>query len=144
MDGLCPVPVGRDLEDGGAAETTMGEKHFLAEGIFPGRGDDFGGDTRERGIALLISAMEEERDEGWASGNDVVAELAGEVIAERGGAHLRDGEAAGGDDKCRSTEFVGAGAKNEFGGAGGFGDASVEENLNARGAALGFKQVGDV
>ena len=75
MDGLGFIPVGGDLEDGGAAETAMGEEHFFAEGIFPGGGDDFGGDSGQFGIAMMIGAIENERDESGARGNDFVAEL---------------------------------------------------------------------
>lgn len=47
----------------------------------------------------MILRVEDQRDEARASFDDGVVELAGELIAERGGAHLGDGEAAGGDDE---------------------------------------------
>ena len=124
-NGLSGVPVGGDLKDGGAAQATMGEEHFFTKRIFTRGSYHLGGHPREFGIALMIGAMEDERDEGGTSGNDIVAKLPGEVVAEGGGAHLRDGEATGGNNQYRSAKFGGAGAKNEFGDAGDFGDACV-------------------
>lgn len=105
LNGLGFLPVGGNLEYGGTAETAMGEKHFFAKGIFPGGGDDLGGDSRQLGIAMMIGTIEHERNESGACGNDFVLELASKVVAERSGAHFGDGEAAGGDDKDGSAEF---------------------------------------
>ena len=76
LDRLAFVPVRGDLENRGAAEATMGEEHLLAKGILTGDGSNHvGGDTREFGIAMLIGAIEDERNKGRPSGNDVKAEL---------------------------------------------------------------------
>ena len=144
MDGLRFFPVGGDLENGRTAETAMGEKHFFAEGILSGGGDDLGGDSDQLGIAMMIGAIENERDESGARRNDFVAELASEVIAEGRGAHFGDGEAAGGDDQDGGAKFGGLRAEDEFGAALNFGDAGVEEDLDVGGMAFGFEKVGDV
>jgi len=90
MDGLAFFPVGGDLENRRAAEAAMGEEHFFAEGVFVGRGDDFGGDAGKFGVAVVVGAIEDERNEGGARGDDFVAELAGQVVAEGSGAHFGD------------------------------------------------------
>jgi hypothetical protein len=72
-----------------------------------------------------------------------MAELAGEVVPERSGAHLGDGEAAGGDDEDGSAKFGGVRAENKFRSAANFGYASVENDLNLRGPAFAFEQIGD-
>ena len=65
-------------------------------------GDDFGGEAGEVAPGGGVFGREDEGDEGGAGFDDVEAELAGDVVAEAGGAHLGDGEAAGGDDEgCR-------------------------------------------
>jgi len=143
VDELALFPVGRDLENGGAAEAAMSEEHFFAEGIIIGGSDDLGGDAGEFGVAAVIGAIEDEGNEGGTRGNDVMAELAGEVVTEGGGSHLGDGEAAGGDDEDGSAKFGGIGAKEEFGGAPDFGDACVDEDLDVGGATSGFEQVDD-
>ena len=56
------------------------------------------GDAAQVAPSCGVFGVEDEWDEGGAAGDDVEAELFGERVAEGGGAHLRDGEAAGGDD----------------------------------------------
>ncbi len=132
------------MEDGGPAETAMSEEHFFAEGIFPRGGDDFGGDSGQFRIAMVIGAIENERDKSRARGNDFVAELSSEVVAEGGSAHFGDGKAAGGDDEDGGAKFGGIRVEDEFGGTLNFGDAGVEEDLDLGGATFGFEEVGDV
>lgn len=144
MNGLGGLPVGRDLENCGAAEAAMGEEHFFAEGMLCGGGDDFGGDAGKLGVAAMIFAMKNERNEGGSCGNDVVAKLAGQVVAEGSSADFGNGEAAGGDDENGCTKFGGVGAKDEFGGALDFRDAGVEEDLDFGGATFGFEESSDV
>ncbi len=98
------IPVRRDLENGGTTKAAVREKHFFAEVVVIGGGDDLCGDAGEFGVTLAIGGMEEERDEGGTRRNDVDAELAGEIVTERSGAHLGDGEAAGGHHEDRSRE----------------------------------------
>ncbi len=93
---------------------------------------------------MMIVAIENERDESGARGNDIVAELASDVVAEGSGAHFGDGEATGGEDEDRGAEFGGFGTEDEFGGALNFSDAGVEEDLDLGGATFGFEEVGDV
>jgi hypothetical protein len=140
---LAFLPIGGDLENGGSTEAAMGEEHFFAEPSFAGAGDDFGGDSGELGIALIIGSMEDERDERGTRGNNFVTELAGEVVAERGGAHFGDGETASGDDKSRRAEFVARRAQNKFAEALDFRDARVQKNLDLSGATFGFEKIGD-
>jgi hypothetical protein len=131
------------LENGGTAKAAMGEEHFFAEPSFADAGDNFGGDSGELGIALMIGSMEDERDERGTRGNNFVAELAGEVVAERGGAHFGDGETAGGDDENGRAEFVARRAQNKFAGALDFSDARVQKNLDLSGTTFGFEKMGD-
>jgi hypothetical protein len=145
LDGLALFPIGGDLKNGGAAEAAMGEEHFFAErNLAGGRGDNFGGDAGEFGVAVVVGAIEDERNESRASGDDVMAELAGEVVPERSGAQFGDGKPAGGDDEDGSAKFGGVGTKEEFGGALDFGDAGVDEDLDTSGATFGFEQVDDL
>jgi hypothetical protein len=140
---LIFLPVGRDLENGGSAESAMGEKHFFAEGVFPDGSDNFGGNSREFGIAAMLRSVEYEGNERGTRGNKAMAELAGEVVAERGGAHFGDGEAAGSNDENGRAKFFGAGAEDKFGGALNFRNAGVDEDLDLGGAAFGFEKIGD-
>jgi hypothetical protein len=144
MDGLGFVPVGGDLQDGGTAETAMGKEHFFAKGIFSGSGDDFGGDPRQLGIAMMIGGVENERDQSGARGDNLVAELASEVVAEGRGAHFGDGEPASGDDEDGGAKLGGLRAKDEFRGTLNFGDTGANEDLDLGGAALGLEEVDDV
>ncbi len=83
VEGLAGTPVGRGLQNGGAAEAAMREQHLFAKtrggaaALWrPGPGDDFSGDAGKFGPAGLISA-ENERDEGRAGFDDAETELAG-------------------------------------------------------------------
>jgi hypothetical protein len=91
----------------------------------------------------MIGAVKDKRNEGGARRNDIVAEQAGDVVAERRCAHFRDGKAAGGDDEDWRAEFVGGGAQDKFRGAVDFGDARVEKNLDVSGAAFEFEKISD-
>ncbi len=144
FDGLAFAPVTRRLENGGAAEAAMGEEHFFAEGIFIGGGDDFGGDAGEIGVTLAVGGVEEERNESGARGNDLQAELSGEVVAEASGAHFGDGEAASGDDEGGGAVFGGIGADDEGGSAADFADVGVDGDFHTGRAALGFEHGDDL
>ena len=132
------------MEDRRATQAAMREKHFFAEGIVAGGGDDFRRDAGKFGIAARIGPVENKRNKSGTCGDDLVAKLASEVVAEGRGAHFGDRETAGSDDKDRSAEFRGIRAQNEFGGALHFGDVGVEENLDVGGAAFSFEKIGDV
>ena len=105
VDGLALFPVGRDLENGGTTQSAMSEEHFFAEGTLPSGGDDVSGHTGEFCVATAVGTTEDERNKGGARGNDFVAELACEVVAEGGGAHFGNGQATRGDDEDRCTKF---------------------------------------
>src|SRR6185312_12468650 len=103
-------PIRRNLQDGGAAESAMGEEHFFAEA---GSGArimaacfDFGGESGEGGVVGAVAIVPKQRNERRALRLDSERELAGEVVSEAGGAHLRDGEAASGNDERGSAKFV--------------------------------------
>ena len=144
MNGAAFFPVGGDLEDRRTAQAAMREKHFFAKGIVGGGGDDFRRDASKFGIAARIGPVESKRNKSGTRGDDLVAKLASEVVAEGSSAHFGDRETAGGDNESGSAEFRGIRAQNEFGGALHFGDAGVEKNLNVGGAAFGFEKIGDV
>lgn len=144
LNGLTLFPVRRDLENGGAAESAMGEKHLFAERSSASGGDDFGGDASEFGIAMIVGALKDEGNEGGTSGDDFVAELVGEVVAEGSGAQFGDGQAAGSNNQCGRVEFGAVRAQDKSGGALDFADASVEEDLYVRGATFGFEHVSDL
>ena len=119
FDGLAGLPVGGDLEDGGAAEAAVGDEHFLAEGgagvAGAGGGDDLRGEAGEITPAGAILRGEGERDERGAGGDDAESELFGEGVAEAGGTHPGDGEAAGGDDQGHGLEGACGGFDAEAG-----------------------------
>ena len=84
---------------------------------------------------VALAVVRDEKTRGTRAGrgaNNFQAELAGEVVAESGGAHLGDGEAAGGDDESGGAKFAGIAADDEFGVAANFADFGVQENLDAR------------
>ena len=72
-----------------------------------GGGDDFGGEAREVAPVGRVFGGEDEGDEGGAGLDDFEVELAGEVVAEGGGAHLGDGETSGGDDEGLGDDWAG-------------------------------------
>ncbi len=94
------------MKNGRAAESAMSEEHFFAERLVRGGGDDVGGNAGEFGVAVTVGTLEDEGDEGGTGGDEFVAELAGEIIAEGGGTHFGDGESAGGDDENGSAKFL--------------------------------------
>src|ERR1700739_4047641 len=121
----------------------MGEEHFFAEGgVAPG-GDDFGGDASEVGVAFAVGGMEDERDECGTSGDDVQTELAGEIVAECGGAHFGDGDSAGGDDESGGAVFGFTGADAEGGVTADFADSGGDYDFYVGIAAFGFKHGDD-
>ena len=163
-DGLAGFPVGGDLEDGGAAEAAVGDEHLLSKGgVWKGRawvataagggdglsgGDgrrsNFGAEAGEVAPAVAVVWIEDEGDEGGAGFDDAEAELSGDVVAEGGGAHLGDGEAAGGDDYGLCDEGAGGGFEAEGGVAGEGEDAGAEEGGDMGGGALALEHGGDV
>ena len=122
----------------------MGEEHFFAEGGVPCRGDDFGGDAGEVGVALAVGGMEDERDESGAGWDNLQAELAGEIVAEAGCAHFGDGDAAGGDDEDGGTIFGFAGADGERSVVADFTDVGIDHDFYIGVAALGFEHGDDL
>ena len=115
------LPVGGDLQDGGAAEAAVGDEDLFAEGGWGGAGAlgalAVAMTSAERPVRshqrALFCGVEDERDERGAGGDDVEAELVGDLVAEGGGAHLGDGEAAGGDDDGVGVEGAGGGLDAE-------------------------------
>ena len=84
----------------------MSDEQVLVEAAAADGGDDARGDSGEIAESLLIGGGEDKWDKSGARFDDFEAELTGEVIAETGGAHFGDGQAAGGDDECGSAEFA--------------------------------------
>lgn len=144
LNGLAFFPVRRNLENGGATEAAMSEEHFLPEGMVGGRSDHVGGDTCELSVAMVVGAIENERNEPRPRRDGVHTELTRKVVTKGSGAHLRDGESAGGDDKDGSAKFGGIGAQDEFGGALDFGDARIREDLHIGGTTFDLKHIGDI
>jgi len=122
----------------------MGEEHFFGEGGVACRGDDLGGDASEVGVALAVGGMEEERDESGTGWDNVQAELAGEVVAEAGGAHFGDGDSAGGDDESGGAVFGSVSADGECGVATDFADFGVDNDFCVGVAAFGFEHGDDL
>ena len=100
LDRVAFFPVGRDLQDGRAAEAAVGDQQFFDEAGFGGWSVDADqcGEAGELGPGGFFTG-EEKRDQGWAGFDDSQAELAGEVVAECGCSEFGDGKAAGGDDE---------------------------------------------
>jgi len=122
----------------------MGEEHFFGEGGVACRGDDFGGDTSEIGVAFAVGGMEDERDEGGTGWNNVQAELTGEVVAETGGAHFGDGDSAGGDDESGGAIYGCVCADGEGDIAANFADFGVDNDFYVSVAAFGFEHGDDL
>ena len=105
-DRLAVAPIGRDLQDRGAAEAAVGEQGGFAESCLAGARDDLGRDARQ-GLEQGAVGREGERDQRRARLDDLVAEAAGDVIGEAGRAELGDRQAAGGEDQPRSGSVRG-------------------------------------
>ena len=143
-DGLTFRPIRRNLQNGRAAKSAVGEEHFFAEFFLAKGNDDVGGNSCQFAAALAIGGMKDERNERGARRDNFQAELAGEVVAERGGAHLGDGQASRGDDQRGRAKFVGVGACDKFRGSADFLDLSVQTNPHVRGAAFLLQHSGDL
>ncbi len=153
-DGVAGAPEGGDLKDGRTGEAAVGEEGFFAEGGWAaggaGSGDDLGGEAGEVAPGDAVGLGEDQGDEGGAGLKDGDVELAGEVVAEAGGAELGDGEAAGGDDEGLAAEVAGGGFEMEAGGVGGSGMGAVdgvnsggETELGVGGGALALEHGDD-
>jgi len=109
-----------------------------------GGGDDVGGDAGEFGVPIAVGGMKEEGNETGTGWNDLDAKLTGQVIAERGSTHFRNGEAAGGDDEDGGGKVSRLAMSDKFRGVMDFADLGIEENLDGSGAGFRFKEVDDV
>ena len=101
------------------------------------------GNTGEVAVVVAVLWTEREWDEGGSGCDDFQTELAGEIIAESGGAHLGDGEATGGYDQDGCAEFAGFGECHEFGAALDFSNFAFRKNLHPRGLTFHVQHVGD-
>lgn len=147
-DRFARVPIGRDLQDGGAAQAAVRDQHALAESMrFTCLGISLNqylsGNTGEVAIFLAIFRRERERDQRGFWRDDCQAELAGEIVPEGSGAHFGDGESAGSHDESGSAVLRGFGARHKFSGALHFADFAVEEDFYASSFAFYFEQVRD-
>ncbi len=113
VDGLGLLPIGRDLQDGRAAEAAMREEHLLAKAALAGGSDDRRRDAGEAGKMRALRTGEGQRNERGAAGFDGDAELARDVVAETSGADFGNGEASGGDDESGSRVEGVAGGDGE-------------------------------
>ncbi len=159
QDGLAGLPVGRDLQDGRAAEAAVGDEDFLAEsgcvrslvccGLRVEAAallNDASAETPARSPQVSeVGGSKGERDEGGAGLDEGEAELAGEFVAEAGGAHFGDREAAGGDDEGRREKRAGGGFDAEAGAGGGDGgDVGFELDADASFGAFALEQGDEV
>src|SRR5579862_560128 len=141
----CPLaPVRRNLQDGGTAEAAVGNEHVLVEAATSNGGDDASRDSGEIAEALLIGLKKHERHERGARLDDLESEVAGEVVAEAGGAHLWDGQASRSNDECGSAELAAMGQHVEGVVAADFGDVGVAEEGDAGFCGFGEQHVEDV
>ena len=101
-DFLAVPPVARDLQDGGAGKTLVGEQCRLTEPRLAATGDHLGGDARQ-GAEQGLVRPESQRYQGGARFHHLQAEAAGDIIGKAAGAQLGDGQAAGGDDQGRGA-----------------------------------------
>ena len=103
-DSMAGLPVRRDLQHGRAAEAAMGKEKFLPKAPRSGGGDHLGRDSRQTGKAREVLRSEGEGDERRPAGLNGQAELLRDLVAERGGSHLRNRQAPGGDDQGAPRE----------------------------------------
>lgn len=77
-------PVSGYLQDGRTAQSSMGDQHFLPEGLMVRGNLDFRGDSGQIAITLAVFCAHHKRDKRGPGFADLHAELAGEVIPQRG------------------------------------------------------------
>ena len=133
------TPVTGGLEDGGAAQATMREKHFFAKRVFVGNHGNFGGNSSEVGIALAVAGVEQERDKGGACGNDVQPEFAGKVIAKGGGSHFGDRETACCNDENGRAILGDVATDNKRGVTGDFANLGIDDDFCLGGTTFGLE-----
>jgi len=156
-DFAAGVPVGRDLKDRRATEAAMGDEEFFAElwdrlfGFDDRCAYDFRGESGEVAPLFAVGGVEDQRYEGGARFNEVVAELFGEVVAEASGSHLGDREAAGSDDErgrdevaCGGFDVEAAGGFRCFSPAADGGNLDVAANINRGFAGFLFEHGDDL
>jgi hypothetical protein len=88
--------------------------------------------------------MKDERHESGTGCDNVQAELAGEVVAETGGAHFGDGDSAGGDDEGGRAIFGGVSAHGERGVAPDFADFGINYDFYIGVPAFRFEHADDL
>ena len=112
-----------------------------------GLGDDFGGEAGEVAPVVAVGGCEDEGDEAGAGFDEGVAEAGGDLVTDAGGAHLGDGEAAGGDDDGLRGEGACGGFDRETGAGRGCGfhgeDADAGAEVDRRFSALAFEEGDD-
>src|SRR6266496_5305245 len=106
IDRRSAVPIGRDLQDGGAADPSVGEEHLFLEGLLTafGRRNDFAGNSGQTAPPFAVQFAKDERDERRARRVNGQAELPGQVITKGGRADFRNRESAGGYDQARRLD----------------------------------------
>ena len=147
-DRFASVPVRRNLQDRGAAQATVSDKHALGEGMrlegfFADGYDHLYGNTGEVAVVVAVLWTESERDEGGPWCYDFQTELEGEIVTESGGAHFGDGEATGGYHQNGCAEFAGFGEGHEFGAALDFPNFAFGKKLHSRGLTFRVQHIGD-
>ena len=91
-------PVARHLQHDRAGQAAMGEQQGFVERRPAGLRAHVAGDAGNAGEAILHRPFKREGDERSDRVHHAVSEPPREIVGEARGAHLRDGEPAGGDD----------------------------------------------
>ena len=117
---------------------------FSRKRVLPCDCDDLGGETGEVRVARTVFGLPGERHERGAAWLDGETELCSDAIGKIGGAHLWNGEAAGGDDQSVGAVVRRWGMDEESVALPDLRDGLLENDADAGGAALSFEHGDDV
>ncbi len=92
----------------------MGDKHLFGEALASDGGGHGEGNSGKIAPALAIQSRKQQRDQPWTARLDAQPELTRQVIAEPGGAQLRNREPAGGHHQHGRMQLIPTEADDEM------------------------------
>src|SRR5262249_53973892 len=106
-DAFASHPVGRNLQNGGAAQAAVRNQHFPAKFLSLAGGGYVGRHSAQIAVRSPLRLVEDQGNQPWAGLANLHSELPGKVVAQRSRSHFWNRQAAGSDDKSRRTKFCG-------------------------------------
>jgi hypothetical protein len=136
-DGVAGLPVRRDLQYRRAAEAAVGKEKLFPKAPQPGGGDDLGRNLPpDRRSGVRSSGAKVSGTSAGRQGCSRKPNCCATLVAKRSSAHLRNGQAPGGDDQGAPGENAAVGLEMETVVVGNFRTARVGMDRDPGGGAL--------